>query len=135
MSLLNPGETRSRVPSLGTVFRLANDALENRLALAGVELDETKVQATVAALLLGVVACLVNFAGFAFTLMIAALVWDSEHRVAWLAALAGGYALAAGAVSFALWWRLRDWRPFAETKAQLNQDQQCLKELTKSILH
>lgn len=135
MSLLNPGEARSRVPSLGTVFRLANDALENRLALAGVELDETKVQASVAALLLGIVACLVNFAGFAFTLMVAALVWDSEHRTAWLAALGGTYALGAAAVSFVLWRRLRAWTPFAETKAQLNQDQQCLKELTKSILH
>jgi uncharacterized membrane protein YqjE len=136
MSLLGAGgEPRPQVPSLGTAVRLFNDALENRLALAGVELDETKAQATVAAVLLGVAACLVNFAGFAFTLMVAAFVWDSPHRGAWLAGLGGFFVLAAGAVSFILWRRLRDWKPFAETKSQLNQDQQCLKELTKSFLH
>jgi uncharacterized membrane protein YqjE len=135
MSLLDSIESRPQMPSLGTVVRLFNDALENRLGLAGVELDETRVHASVSALLLGVVVCLVNFAGFAFTLMVAALVWDSGHRGAWLAGLGGFYAAAAGLTSFFLWRRLRDWRPFAETKSQLNQDQQCLKELTKSILH
>ena len=29
--------------------------------------------------------------------------------------------------------RLHTWRPFAETKSQLHQDQQCLRDLTKSI--
>jgi uncharacterized membrane protein YqjE len=135
MSLLDSIESRPQVPSLGTVIRLLNDALENRLALAGVELDETRVQATVSALLLGAVSCLVIFAGFAFTLMAAALVWDSPHRGAWLAGLGGVYLVAAATVAFVLWRRVRDWRPFAETKSQLNQDQQCLKELTKSILH
>jgi uncharacterized membrane protein YqjE len=135
MSLLDSIESRPQVPSLGTVVRLLNDALENRLGLAGVELDETRVHASVSALLLGVVVCLVNFAGFAFTLMAAALVWDSGHRGAWLAGIGGGYVAAAALLSFVLWRRLRNWRPFAETKSQLNQDQQCLKELTKSILH
>lgn len=135
MSLLGSGEPRPQVPPLGAVVRLLNDALENRLALAGVELDETKSHVSVAAVLLGIVACLVIFAGFAFTLMVAALVWDSPHRGAWLAGLGGFYVLAAAAVSFVLWRRLKGWQPFAETKSQLNQDQQCLKELTKSILH
>jgi uncharacterized membrane protein YqjE len=136
MALLGgSSEPRPQVPPLGTAVRLLNDALENRFALAGVEFDETRVHAGVSALLLGVLVCLVNFAGFAFTLMAAALVWDSPHRGAWLAGLGGVYLLAAATVSFLLWRRLRDWRPFAETKSQLNQDQQCLKELTKSILH
>lgn len=134
MSLLGSGEPRPQVPSLGTALRFFNDAIENRCALAGVELEETRAHASASALLLGVVVGLVNFAGFAFTLMIAALVWDSPHRVAWLAGLSGGYAVAAGGVAYFLWQRLRDWRPFAETKSQLNQDQQCLRELTKSFL-
>jgi uncharacterized membrane protein YqjE len=134
MSLFDSIESRPQMPSLGTVVRLLNDALENRLGLAGVELGETRVHATVSALLLGAVVCLVNFAGFAFTLMTAALVWDSAHRGAWLAGLGAFYLTAAATVSFVLWRRLRDWRPFAETKSQLSQDQQCLKELSKSIL-
>jgi uncharacterized membrane protein YqjE len=135
MSLVGPSEPRPQVPSLGTVVRLLNDAVENRIALAGVELDETKVQASVSAMLIGVVALLVNLAGFAFTLMAAALVWDSAHRGAWLAGLGGLYGLAAAAVGYVLWRRLRAWQPFAETKSQLTQDQQCLKALTKSILN
>jgi len=135
MSLLDSIESRPQVPSLGTVVRLLNEALENRLGLADVELDETRVHASVSALILGVVLCLVNFAGFAFTLMVAAIVWDGAHRGAWLAGLGGVYLAAAAIASFVLWRRLRDWRPFAETKSQLNQDQQCLKELTRAILH
>jgi len=135
MSLLDSIESRPRVPSLGTTVRLFSDALANRIDLAEVELDETKVHAGVTALLVGVIVSLVNFAGFAFTLMVAALVWESGHRGAWLAGLGGAYVLAAAIVSFVFWRRLRDWRPFAETKSQLKQDHQCLRELTKAILH
>lgn len=135
MSLLDSIESRPRVPSLGTTVRLLSDALSNRIDLAELELDETKTQASVSALLLGVVACLVNFAGFAFTLMIAALVWDHEHRGAWLAGLGTVYLVLAAVVGLVLWKRVRDWKPFAETKSQLKQDHQCLRELTKTILH
>lgn len=135
MSLLDSIESRPRVPSLGTTVRLLSDALANRIDLAELELDESKTQASVSAVLLGVVACLVNFAGFAFTLMVAALVWDNAHRGAWLAGLGAVYLLSAAIVSFLLWKRLRDWKPFAETKSQLKQDHQCLRELTKSIFH
>lgn len=135
MSLLDSIESRPRVPSLGTAIRLFNDALANRIDLAELELEETKSQAGISALLIGIVISLVNFAGFAFTLMVAALVWDNEHRGTWLAGLGAAYLLGAAVVSLLLWQRLRDWRPFAETKSQLKQDHQCLRELTKSILH
>lgn len=133
MSLLDSIEARPQVPSLGTVFRLFNDALANRVDLAALEMEETRAQASASALLLGAIVCLVHFAGFAFTLMVAALVWESAHRGAWLAGLGGAYLLAGGVAALALWRRLRAWRPFAETKSQLHQDQQCLRELTKSI--
>jgi uncharacterized membrane protein YqjE len=133
MSLLDSIESRPQVPSLGTVVRLFNDALANRVDLAAVELEETRAEAVVAAVLCGLVLCLVLFAGFAFTLMVAALVWESPHRGAWLAALGGTYLLAGGVTAFLLSRRLRTWRPFAETKSQLKQDQQCLRDLTKSI--
>ena len=86
-------------------------------------------------MLIGAVVCLVHFAGFAFTLMVASVVWDSPHRSAWLAGLGGVYLVAGAIVAGLLWRRLRAWQPFAETKSQIKQDHQCLKELSKSIFH
>jgi uncharacterized membrane protein YqjE len=135
MSLLDSIESRPQVPSLGTAIRLFTEALGNRADLAALELEETRAEASISTILAGVVICLVHCAGFAFTLMVAAFVWDSPHRGAWLAALGGVYLVAAAIAALRLSRRLRAWRPFAETKSQLKQDHQCLKELSKSIFH
>jgi uncharacterized membrane protein YqjE len=135
MSLLDSIESRPRVPSLGTVVRLFTEALGNRADLAALELEETRTEASVSAVLVAAVLALVHFAGFAFTLTVAAVVWDSPHRTAWLAGLGAVYLVAGTIVAGLLWRRLRAWRPFAETKSQLKQDHQCLKELSKSIFH
>lgn len=136
MSLLDSiTEPRPQIPSLGTAVRLLNDALGNRFDLASVELEESRDAAAVAAVLIAVVLCLVISACFAFTLTIAAVVWDSPHRGAWLGGLAGAYLVVGGIIGFVLWRRLRAWQPFAETKSQIKQDYQCLQELSKAILH
>src|SRR3954469_20638526 len=118
MSLLDSTESRPQVPSLGTALRLFNDALANRLDLAALELDETRTEAGTAAGLLGATFCLAQLAGFAFTLMVAALVWDSAHRGLWLAGLGGLYLAGCGCSVLLLRRRLRIWKPFAETKSQ-----------------
>jgi uncharacterized membrane protein YqjE len=133
MSLLDSIESRPQVPSLGTAIRLLTDAVGNRADLAALELEETRAEASTSLVLLGVVGCLAHCAGFAFTLMVAALVWDSPHRGAWLAGVGGGYLVAGGLVALLLWRRLRAWQPFAETKSQLKQDHQCLRDLSKAI--
>src|SRR5688572_14667568 len=125
MSLFDPIEPRPQVPPFGTIFRLFNDAVGNRADLASLELEETRAEAGTAAVLLGIMLCLVLFAGFAFTLMVAALVWESPYRGAWLAGLGGTYLLVGGITGFILKRRWQSWRPFAETKAQIQQDGQC----------
>jgi uncharacterized membrane protein YqjE len=133
MSLLDPSEPRPQMPPFGTIVRLVNDALGNRVDLAALEMEETRAEAGFAAVLLGIALCLVLFAGFAFTLMVAALVWESAHRGAWLGGLCGAYALAATITGLILRRRWQSWRPFAETKSQIQQDGQCLRSLAQTI--
>jgi uncharacterized membrane protein YqjE len=133
MSLLDSIESRPQVPPFGTIIRLFNDAVGNRVDLAALELEETRAEAAVAAVLLAVGLCLVLFAGFAFTLMVAALVWDSPHRGAWLAGLGGVYLAGGAIIGLILWRRWQAWRPFAETKTQIQQDGQCLRSLAQTL--
>jgi uncharacterized membrane protein YqjE len=133
MSLFDPPAPRPHVPPFGTIVRLFNDAVGNRVDLAALELEETRGEAVVSVALLAVIFCLVLFAGFAFTLMVAALVWERADRGTCLAALGGGYLVAGGIAGFVLWRRWQVWRPFAETKSQLQQDGQCLRDLARTI--
>lgn len=133
MSLFDPPEPRPHVPPFGTIVRLFNDAVGNRADLAALEFEETRGEAILSAVLLVVILCLVLFAGFAFTLMVAALVWERPDRGTCLAGLGGFYLLAGGIAGFVLWRRWQAWRPFAETKSQLRQDGQCLRDLAKTI--
>ena len=66
--------------------------------------------------------------------MVASLVWESEHRVAWMLGVFMVYASTAVWVGSILVKRLRMWQPLQETHSQLEQDFQCLSKLIKSVL-
>ena len=83
-------------------------------------------------LLAGIAAALTLFAGFAFTLLVASLVWELPSRGWWLAGLCTLYVAAAVTAGSMLARRLRTWRPLGETQTQLQQDYQCLSQLIKS---
>lgn len=106
----------------------------HRTELATIELAEARGHAQTSALLLGACAILCLFAGFTFTLTVAALVWDSPHRGAWLAGLCAGYLLGAAGAALGLRRRLQLWAPFAELRTQLQQDYHCLSRLIKSTI-
>lgn len=112
---------------------LFNESVSHRAELAALELEEAREHVTGSTMLAGAVAALVLFAGFAFTLLVASLVWDLPNRAWWLGGLFGVYLVAAVATGFSLTRRLRTWRPLGETHAQLQQDYQCLSQLLKSI--
>lgn len=134
MSLLGTSATRSCVPPLGVTTTLLTDALSHRTDLAALELDEAREHVQTSALLLGASVFLVVLAGFAFTLTFTVLVWDQPHRGWWLAGLCALYLAGAGLSGYRLRQRLHTWRPFTEIRAQLQQDQQCLNRLIKSII-
>jgi uncharacterized membrane protein YqjE len=116
----------SRLPSSASrVLR----GLDHRAELAALELSEAREHATgiAALLLLAAVAALLT--GFALNFLIAAIWWDTPHRVLAIgvstlvqAAVAGGAALLCAR-------RARRWRPFPETFEQLKKDSQCLHAL------
>lgn len=134
MALFDPPAPRPRLPSLREAFELFGEAFEHRSALAQLELAEARDHAVRSAILGLVTGLLGLFAGFAFTLLIAGLVWDSPHRVLWLAGLCLAYILGCVGTGYALRRHIRDWRPLEETQSQLQQDRQCLSQLIKSAL-
>jgi uncharacterized membrane protein YqjE len=131
---LDPTAPRPRVPPLSEAATLLNDALSHRADLAAIELAEARAHAQASLLLLGLAALLALLGGFALTLTLTGLVWDSPHRVAWLTAMCVAYLLGAVATGFLLHRRMQAWRPFSEICHQLQQDQQCLTRLIRSIL-
>lgn len=81
------------------------------------------------ALLAAAAGALTLLAGFALTLLAAALVWSNPHREWWLAGFTLFYIAIAGFTAAALVRRLREWEPLAETQNQLHQDCECLRTL------
>lgn len=133
MSLPGFSESPARLPPLGDAATLLTEALSHRTELTALEFAEAQAAGRSAALLLAVAAGLGLLAGFAFTLLVAALVWDGPHRGGWLAGLCAAYLLGGAIAALTLGRRLRTWRPFAEIRAQLRQDHQCLRQLIKQL--
>lgn len=131
MSLLARLLTSRRPPlaSALSTLSLLGESAAHRAALAAVELEEAREHACLSAVMAGVVATLVLCTGFAFTLLVASLVWDDPHRGWWLGGLALVYLAAAGATGWKLRQRLRSWQPLRESHHQLQQDYQCLTKL------
>lgn len=126
-------DVRPRIPAPGEVVSLLSEAAGHRLDLAQLELSEARDHALVSGLLAAVATVLGLLAGLAITLLIAALLWETEHRNWWLAGLCLLYLAISLGAGCALMRRLRQWRPLAETKFQLDQDGQCLNRIMNSF--
>jgi len=124
---------RPRLPAPKVALGLFYESVTHRAELAALELEEAREHVTGSTLLAGAAVALILFSGFAFTLLVASLVWDLPSRAWWLGGLFGVYLAAAVTAGFSLTRRLRTWRPLGETQAQLQQDYQCLSQLLKSI--
>lgn len=136
MPLFSPTDStpRPRLPAPGVAFSLFSESIEHRAELVSVEVGEARDHALVSTLLAVATVALALFTGFAITLLIASLVWDSPHRIWWLTGLCLGYLASATLTGLALVKRLRTWRPLSETQIQLHQDFLCLSKLIKSAI-
>lgn len=122
------------MPAPGVAFSLFSESVAHRAELASVEVGEARDHALVSTLLAAGTVVLALFTGFAVTLLLASLVWDSPHRLWWLTGLCALYLGAAVLTGFTLVKRLRTWRPMSETTSQLQEDFQCLSQLIKSVV-
>jgi uncharacterized membrane protein YqjE len=135
LSLLGSPSPRPRRPSLGEAYGLLGDSLDHRAQLASLELAEARDHLVVSAVIAAGTIGLALVTGFAVTLLVAGLVWDSPNRGWWLGGLAALYLLGTVGTGLALRRRLKTWRPLSETAFQLQQDQTCLRNLIKTALH
>lgn len=134
MSLIGLLRARLQLPPVSRVLHLFNDAVEHRAELAAVELGEAGSHVQTSLLLFLGAAVFALLTGFAFTLMVAGIVWDLPHRGWWLAGLFAVYFAGTAGLVFSLRHRFQTWRPLKETRSQLKQDHQCLRTLFKSII-
>ena len=136
MSLFSPtgNASRPQLPAPGVAFSLFTESIAHRAELVSVEVSEARDHALVSVLLAVGTFALALLSGFAITLLLASLAWDSPHRGLWLAGLCALYVVAGVALAFALVRRLRTWRPLDETQTQLQEDFQCLSKLIKSAV-
>jgi len=134
LSALADPKPRPRLPAPGEAFSLLSESAAHRAELASLEVEEARDHALVSVLLAAGTAALTLFTGFAVTLLLASLAWDSPNRAWWLTGLCAAYLGAALVGGFTLSRRLRDWRPLNETQAQLQEDFQCLSQLIKSVI-
>ncbi len=120
---------RPQFPPAEVALSLLANGTSHRAQLATLELGEARDHATGSLLLASAVGVLTLLAGFALTLLAAALVWASPHREWWLAGMTVCYLAIAGGAAAALNRRLRTWQPLAETHHQLLEDCECLRHL------
>lgn len=134
--MIPPGSslTDSRLPPIRQTVTLLNEAVDHRVDLAALELDEAGDHALGSLLLLVAAMLLALFGGFAALLTCAVLVWDSAHRDWWLAGICLALLAAAALAGLALRRRLRRWQPLAEFRTQIRQDRACLNRLIKTAL-
>jgi uncharacterized membrane protein YqjE len=125
--------SRPQLPPLGTAVDLFGESVAHRAELANIEVAEAADHAVVSAILGIATVLLVLLTGFAVTLLVASLVWDSPHRAWWLLGLGLLYLAGTVATGLTLHSRLRNWHPMGETRWQLQQDYQCLNTLIKSF--
>jgi uncharacterized membrane protein YqjE len=130
------------MPSASSIFsgvsRLRSSAatvlrgLDHRAELASLELGEARGHATGIAALFLVSAVAALLTGFALNFFVAALWWDTPHRLLALGVSTLTQALVAAGSAFACVRRARRWRPLPETFEQLRRDSQCLHQLLNS---
>lgn len=103
--------------------------IEHRAALAAVEFAEAKTDLVRSLLLLCAGSVVLFLAGIALTLVVAAAFWDTPHRVAALAWLAGAEVLLAGGVLFWVRHRWSEWRALPATRSELEKDLRLIRSL------
>lgn len=128
-----PGSPNAATP-LAAVRILARGT-GHRIQLASVELAQARIHAITSGVIAGFGIGLALIAGFSITLCIAAMVWESPNRMAWLTSITFVYVALAAAVVGILIKRMMTWRPFSETTNQLIQDYQCLRQLIDQAAH
>ncbi len=121
------------MPAARVTLGLLSESAAHRSELAALEFEEAGEHVAGFTLLAGICAAAALLAGFAFTLLVANLVWDLPNRGWWLGGLCLLYLATATTAGFMLMRRLRAWRPLGEIRTQLQQDYQCLSHLIKSI--
>jgi uncharacterized membrane protein YqjE len=128
-------DTSSLIPGLD---RLQSSAAiivrgaDHRAELASIELGEARDQAMGISVLFLVGAVAALLTGFALNLLIAAIWWDTPHRVLAIA-IAGGVQVAISATALLVCIaRARQWHPFPQTFEQLRKDTRCLNDLLNS---
>jgi uncharacterized membrane protein YqjE len=109
--------------------------IDHRAELAALEMGEARDHAVgiTGLFLISAVAALLT--GFAINFLVAALWWDTPHRVLAIAlsiAVQATIAVAAAALCVK---RARVWRPLSQTIDQLKKDSQCLHELLAARPH
>lgn len=114
--------------ALGATPRIVLEGMSHRGQLATLELAEARNHAALTASLAALAGALTLLAGFALTFAIAASVWHRDDRGLILGLVTCAYVIGAGGLA---WWvvnRLKTWRPLAETRHQLSEDYECLRE-------
>lgn len=113
--------------SLQRLGRTALGIAENRAELLVVELEEERWRVMDALLLVAgaTVLALMTFIAGTFALV---LFFPAEHRLVVLSVVTGLYLLATLAVLLKLRSRLKHWRSFSATLAELKKDKACLDE-------
>jgi len=118
-------------PRWGAVGYAAVEALRHRAELAALEAAEARDHVMVTGALVVLAAGLALLAGLAGTLVAAWLVRNQPAGWVVVAGLALLYLGAAAGCLAAAWSRMRRWRPFQGTSAQLRKDSSCL----QTIMH
>jgi uncharacterized membrane protein YqjE len=122
----SPAPERGRLQSSASILARG---IDHRTELASIELSEARDDAVaISALLIGGVVAGV-LAGVALNLLVAAIWWDTTHRVRAISLSLTVQIVVAISV-FALGRRrLRLWHPLASTIDQLKKDAVCVRDL------
>ncbi len=121
------GDAPSLLRSLKRLGRTALGIAENRLELLLVELEEERWRVVDALFLVASVTVLALMTLIAGTLAMV-MSFPPEQRAVALAAASGVYLLATLAVLLKLRTRLKRWRSFSASLAELKKDRACLDE-------
>jgi uncharacterized membrane protein YqjE len=130
--MTDPMNPASPSPASATplgALRILARGTGHRIQLATVELAQARIHAITSGVIAGFAIGMSLIAGFSITLCIAAMVWESPHRMMWLTSITLVYVAAAAAIVAVLLKRMLSWRPFSETTHQLIEDYRCLRQM------
>jgi uncharacterized membrane protein YqjE len=123
------GATLSNVSRIGSSADLLLRAIDNRAALAALELAEAKRRLTMLAIwsVIGALALLLG--GITITWIVAAIFWDTPQRVTALVVLALLQFVVVVASGWFVHSRWHRWSLFEDSREQFAKDVACLREI------